>query len=247
MSGVFVFITSSTKRYDVYSDKLQQSNEEPITLKLRNLSGTRWVAREESIRAVWSLYAILLEVLEVLTNSKYDTKTRVKAAGLRDKMKSFNFVVMLMFMKNVIGKTKCLTTEIRSINMNIIDTIDSFKATISTLDTFEMIMTASTIRCTVSIPMLNTTGTIANARELCRIDNNPETAAILSPVNRYRKEFVAVLDAQINALKANLKAVTNILQPVKTLLQPPYNGPVDNTALNKLCDMLSASKQPDTD
>ena len=74
MSGVFVFITSSTKRYDVYSDKLQQSNEEPITLKLRNLSGTRWVAREESIRAVWSLYAILLEVLEVLTNSKYDTK-----------------------------------------------------------------------------------------------------------------------------------------------------------------------------
>ena len=102
----FVFITSSTKRYDVYGDKLKQSNEEPFTLKLRNLSGRRWVAREESIRAVWSSYALLLEVLEVLTNSKYDTKTRVKAAALHDKMKSFNFVVMLMFMKNVMGKTK---------------------------------------------------------------------------------------------------------------------------------------------
>ena len=44
----------------------------------------------------------------MLTNSKYDKKPRVKAARLRDKMNSFNFVVNLMFMKNVIGKTKCL-------------------------------------------------------------------------------------------------------------------------------------------
>lgn len=39
-----------------------------------------------------------------------------------------------MFMKNVRGKTKCLTTEIHSIDTDIIDTIDSFKATISTLE-----------------------------------------------------------------------------------------------------------------
>ena len=51
-----------------------------------------------SIRAVWSSYAVILEVLDVLSDSKYDMKTRVKAAALQDKMKSFNFVVMLMFM-----------------------------------------------------------------------------------------------------------------------------------------------------
>ena len=134
LQELFISITSSTKRYDVYSDKLKQSNEEPIKLKLHNVSGTSWVAGEESIHAVWSSYAIILEVLEGQTNSKYDMKTQVKATALRDKMKSFNFIVMLMFMKKVIGKTKCLTTEIQSINMNIIDTTDSFKATISTLE-----------------------------------------------------------------------------------------------------------------
>ena len=88
LQELFVFITSSTKRFDIYRDKVKQSDEEP--LMLRNLSATRWVARDESIRAVWSSYAVILEVL--------DMKTRVKAAALQDKMKSFNFVVMLMFM-----------------------------------------------------------------------------------------------------------------------------------------------------
>jgi hypothetical protein len=62
-----------------------------------------------------------------------------------------------------------------------------------------------------------------------RIDGHPETAANLCLVEHYRNEFFAVLDAQINAIKANLEAVTNILQPGVTLLQPPYIGPVDNT------------------
>ncbi len=79
----------------------------------------RWVAREESIRAVWSSYTVILDVLEILSGPKYDTKTRAKA---------------LMFMKNVMGKTKCLTKEVQSIEMNVIDTIESLKATITTLE-----------------------------------------------------------------------------------------------------------------
>ena len=39
-----------------------------------------------------------------------------------------------MFMKNVMGKTKCLTKEVQSIEMNVIDTIESLKATITTLE-----------------------------------------------------------------------------------------------------------------
>ena len=94
----------------------------------------------------------------------------------------------------------------------------------------------------------NTTGTIAHARNLAvSTIIQKQQQANLCLVNHYRKEFIAVLDAHINALNANLEAVTNILQPVMTLLQPPYNGPVDNTALNKLCDMFSVSVLPDAD
>ena len=65
LQELFVFVTSSTNRFDVYCEKVKQSDEE--LLMLRNLSATRWVAREESIRAVWSSYTVILEVLEVLT------------------------------------------------------------------------------------------------------------------------------------------------------------------------------------
>ena len=84
MQQLFVFFTSSTKRFDVYREKIKQLDEE--LLMLRNLSVTRWVAREESIRAVMSSYEIILEVLDVLSDPKYDTSTRSKAEALQDKV-----------------------------------------------------------------------------------------------------------------------------------------------------------------
>ncbi|CAB3989752.1 zinc finger MYM-type 1-like [Paramuricea clavata] len=241
LQELFVFVTSSTKRFDVYREKVKQSDEE--LLMLRNLSATRWVAREESICAVWSSYTVVLEVLEVLTDSKYDTKTRVKAGALQDKMKSFNFLVMLMFMKNVMGKTKCLTTEVQGIEMNIIDTIESFKTTITTLEHIRNDGEGlkNQIQATKSVaeqhgidPDDEYNRHHRQRKKPRRIDDHPETAANLCLVEHYRKEFFAVLDAQINAIKANLEAVTNILQPAVTLLQPPYIGPVDNTELLRI-------------
>ena len=84
MQELFVFFTSSTKRFDVYREKIKQSDEE--LLMLRNLSVTLWVAREESIHAVMSSYEIILEVLDVLSDPKYDTSTWSKAEVLQDKV-----------------------------------------------------------------------------------------------------------------------------------------------------------------
>jgi hypothetical protein len=90
-------------------------------------------------------------------------------------MKSFNFLVMLMFMKNVMGKTKCLTTEVQGIDMNIIDTIESFKATITTLEHIrnDSEGLGNQIQSTKSVaeqhgiaPDENITGITVNARSL---------------------------------------------------------------------------------
>jgi hypothetical protein len=111
LQHLFVFFTSSTKRFDVYQEKMKQSDGE--LLMLRNCSATRWVAREEPIRAVMSSYETILEAFDVLSDPKYDTSTRLKAEVLQVKVKTFNFLVTLMFMKNVMGKTKCLTKEFK--------------------------------------------------------------------------------------------------------------------------------------
>ena len=74
------------------------------TLRLRNLSKTRWTARAESIKAVWSsLEAISKCLLEIhLSNNMFDRNTRTKALGLRKKVLSFDFLVSLSFMKNIL-------------------------------------------------------------------------------------------------------------------------------------------------
>jgi hypothetical protein len=251
LQQLYVFITSSTKRFEIYRDKMKQSDED--LLMVRNLSATRWVAREESIRAVWSSYAVILDVLEILSGPKYDTKTRAKATTLQEKIKSFEFMVMLMFMKNVMGKTKCLTKEVQSIEMNVIDTIESLKATITTLehirnksdDLDNQIQAAKTVAEQHGIdPDAEYNRHHRQRKRPRRIDDQPETAANLSLLDHYRKEFIAVLDVQICALKADTEVVTNILQPAITLLQPPYISPVDTTQLTRLVNMFPASVRP---
>ena len=254
MQQLFVFFTSSTKCFDVYREKIKQSDEE--LLMLRNLSVTRWVAREESIRVVMSSYEIILEVLDVLSDPKYDTSTRSKAEALQDKVKSFNFLVTLMFMKNVMAKTKCLTKEVQDIQINVIDTIESLDATITTLEHIRndsdglnnQILAVKTVAEQNGIDPDNEFSKHDRVRKMPRrIDDRPETTASLGLEDHYRKEFIAVLDAQINALRANKKTVTNVLQLAIALLKPPYNDPVDIGQLKQFCNMFPVSIRLDED
>ena len=73
-------------------------------LALRNLSATRWTARAESLKAMW------VKLLRV------------------------DFVVSLMFMRLVLWKTKVLTEVLQGENLNIIDALNTIKATITSLE-----------------------------------------------------------------------------------------------------------------
>jgi hypothetical protein len=104
LQELFVFFTSSTKRYSVFRDKVKE-NDSGGALELRNLSATRWSARADSIRAVWSSFDEITQGLEELEDSD-DNKTKAKAENLLARVRSFQFIVMVMFMKNVMIKTK---------------------------------------------------------------------------------------------------------------------------------------------
>jgi hypothetical protein len=181
---------------------MKQSDKE--LLMLRNLPATRWVAREESIRAMMSSYEIILEAFDVLSDPKYDTSTWSKAEALQNKIKTFNFLVTLMFMKNIMGKTKCLTKQVQDIDMNIIDTIEILNATITTLEHIRndsdgldnQILAAKTVAEQNGIDPDYEFSRHHHVRKVPRrIDDQPETAANLGLVDHYRKEFIEVLDA----------------------------------------------------
>lgn len=80
-------------------------------LNLRNLSRTLWTARAESIKSVRNSYEAILDSLSNLERSE-DSST---ASGLRVKLLRFDFIVTIMFMKNIMYKSKRMTETLQNV------------------------------------------------------------------------------------------------------------------------------------
>lgn len=94
------------------------------SLKLRNLSKTRWTARAESLKAVYISYEIIVSVLDDLTTDKnIDQKTKIQALGLEKKCLSFDFIVSMYTMKTIMYQMKTLTEQLEASDLNIVDGI----------------------------------------------------------------------------------------------------------------------------
>lgn len=99
-------------------------------MSLRSLSKTRWIARAESIKSAWSSYEAILDSLERLEESG-----DANAYGLRSKLLRFDFIVSIMFMKNVMYKTKRMTETLQSEDLNVIDAITIIESKVKSLET----------------------------------------------------------------------------------------------------------------
>ena len=102
---------------------------------LRNLSKTRWSARAESIQAVWTSFEVIVDFLQQITvTNEADRQTQTQAVSLRKRMLSFDFVVALMFMKNIAYKSKSLVVPLQTVELNILDATGLVKVTLSIME-----------------------------------------------------------------------------------------------------------------
>lgn len=106
------------------------------TLKLRNLSKTRWTARAESVKAVQSSFEAICDTSKNICShpETFDQTTRTKAFGINENMYYFNFIVSLIFMKNIVYKLKSLTKSPETKSLCVIDAAVLIKATVKNLD-----------------------------------------------------------------------------------------------------------------
>ena len=128
LESTYVFLSSSPKHHDVLKEKLNMNEG---GLLLMNLSKTRWSARPDTVDAFWiSLYKIC-KALEEITDSqsKYDSMTKSKANGLLNKIKSFDFILALMFMKNIMYKTKYMVNVLQTETLDISGAIITMEST----------------------------------------------------------------------------------------------------------------------
>ena len=79
LQEMYVFFSSSPKRYSLFRLKVKELDIDGA-LALRNLSMRRWIARADSVRAVWRSFEGVIAALEALDESE-DARTKMKAAG----------------------------------------------------------------------------------------------------------------------------------------------------------------------
>lgn len=76
------------------------------------------------MKAVWVSFEIIIQALnEVSISNEYDRNAKTKAFGLKKKSLEFDFIVSLMFIKNIMYKQKTLTEQLQNKELNIIDAL----------------------------------------------------------------------------------------------------------------------------
>ena len=223
---IYVFFTSSTKRNMAFQRATKEKDIESA-LALRNLSVTRWIARSDSIIAVWVTFDGIVFALKKEMESS-EARTNIKAENLLGKIESFDFIVSIMFMRNVMSKTKILTKQIQAIDLNIFQALEAPEVTINTLKYIRVNENDINNQIDAAIAFgaergIDAPSEFAKHHRLRmaprRIDDAPETAF-------YRKEFLQVLDAQISLLNNNLRVAFKIMEPTISLLKRSYESEI---------------------
>jgi predicted metal-dependent hydrolase len=163
---------------------------------------------------------------------KFDPKARNMAYSLQRKITAFDFIVSIMFMKNVMFKVKLLTETLETEDLNIIDAAAMIKSTIDTLETININPKSMDDLIRSAKQFSKSFGIDAEAdfikhhrRRLKpkRIDSNNDNQASLTLETFYRSEFKIVLDNLINSIKENLEKCIGSLKPLYDLLNPPLS------------------------
>ena len=122
LQEVYNFFTASIKRYHIFRTELDAS---PYGLTVKSLSGTRWTANYESIHSVIESYDVIIFCLEFIHEDlQFDKETKLLAKGLRNKLISYETIVLLKFLENITRTTHSLTIHLQSKELDILSSIE---------------------------------------------------------------------------------------------------------------------------
>ena len=230
LEAAYVFISSSTKRHDVLKNKLKMNE---FGLQLKNLSKTRWSARPDAIVAFWKSFHEICKALEEISNpqSNYDSITKSKANGLLNKIKSFDFIMALMFMKNIMSKTKYMVDVLQTETLDISGAIITMKSTKEILEGISNNSSEQKNLVDAALAFAETLG-VSGEEEFRRvhrprrlpkrfddsdIESNTEEITLYS---YYSKEMKVVLDMLTSVLNSKFENLKSKFKPFYDVLDP---------------------------
>ncbi|CAB4017344.1 zinc finger MYM-type 1-like [Paramuricea clavata] len=230
LQELYNFLTKSTGRFGKLKSKIESLQEGLI---MKNLSQTRWIGRAESIKAVWFSYETVIGTLhDIHECDETDHDAKKTAKNLLDKLKSFEFYVSLLFMKNVLYKAKIVVMEMQEIEQDILASVEVLQQTRNEMlrmreddVAMEGIISAATGKC--ESYGINVEYEFSKRhrprRASARFDENFANATVPSFSQHYRKEMFKVLDRLVSDINEIDEYLSDIVLPIIILL--PTNLP----------------------
>ena len=243
LQDIYNFLTKSTSLFDKLKKNIESLQEGLI---MNNLSRTRWIGRAESIRAVWISYEIVIDTLDDIKNFEGgDRDARRTSVNLLDRIKSFEFYLSLLFMKDIMYKTKIVVLEVQEIDQDILASLDVMRQTRDAMlrireDNVGLdgIISAAADKCkSVGIDVDYEFLKKHRRRKLPkRFDENTENASAPAPLfnQHYRQEMFKVVDHLVSDIEEVSEYLSNIVLPV-TILLPKNIAKCTMQQVDKLC------------
>ncbi len=121
VESIYVFFSRSTLRWEELKKVI------PITVKRD--SETRWSARVEAVKAIFEGLKELVELLEKLSEDMNQSNdTRTDAERLLANILEFNFLVLLYFWNDILGRIDRIQKRLQDPTMNFKDATSDFEA-----------------------------------------------------------------------------------------------------------------------
>ena len=206
-------------------------------LKLTNLSKTRWSARPDAIRAVWADYDEICRSLQEISQDKnFYPESRTKALRLLSKIKSFDFIFAIMFMKNIMFKMKMMVDLLQTEELDVSGALLAMEETKESLNRIRSNENAINDEVQAACLFASQFNVDAEAEfqrihrkrvPPRRLDPNPETQIDMSMAMFYRKEVFLFLDTMVEVLSAKISGLEDSFRPSIDVLDPNLIPAID--------------------
>ncbi|CAF1457233.1 unnamed protein product [Rotaria sordida] len=208
LQEIYNYFTASSKRHYILRKKLESSE---FGLLVKHLADTRWTANFESLHAVDVSYEQIVESLFTISEEITDKDTAHQAKCLKQKLLSFETMLLLFFMVNVTRVTHALTVHLQGKQVDIITAIDIISTTLKLIQNMrnDDVTMINMIQVNVDMEFQKLHRPRQQSR---RIDNNPRTAVTLTRDQYYIKLMRQVLDQLFSVYNDYLITITNKLR-----------------------------------
>ena len=199
---------------------------------------TRWSARPEALKAVWTSYEEICSSLQGISfDEKFDKESQTKAYGLLTMINTFDFIFTIMFLKNVMCKMKLMIDTLQTEELDVsgallimVETKESLariRGAEGAID--DEVKAACLFAKSFNVDAESEFRRIYRKRvPPRRFDAAPETGMDLNMTSFYKKQVFEFLDTMIRVLSSKIKSLEDAFRPLIGVLDPNAMPSIDN-------------------